>query len=311
MSDRQPRRRVRNVAGRAGAGPCSETGRPRPLQHQQRKFVAKPLGWLAAVIGTAITTVLVTTLTSIPAQLVDPKGLGDAVRGGPDISVVVQPINDTGSYSMAVPGRWDPPFNDIARRHVDANTAQLLVDEGRKAGGSAVSYLRVRLLLEGHRNQQIQIVDLVITDLQTAPPVRGTLVDLSEEGGSENQQLVFNLDEKIPHALDATAKDAEKSSYFTNKSISLGDNEQVVLLTQFNARRGTSMLFNLSLKYVVGGENRSLSIDNGHQPFRVTATSCSTEKKGQTDYDRIYTVADSTLTKIDPGVIETTRVDCA
>jgi len=233
-------------------------------------------------------------LTSIPAQVLDSRELGDAVRRGDDVAVTVEQINDDGFYSMALPARWDLPVGDPIRTHVDSDSAVALARSEQAAGAYAVPYLRLRLVLEGRRNQQIQITNLEVSDFQIGPPVRGTLVGLSEEGGNNNQQVVFNLDDPIPRALDAEADAATNDkSYFQNKSISLNDREQVVLLAQFNARRDASAQFALTLRYMIGGETRSLKIDNNDRPFRVTAPSCSERGADSVDYDHAYSMVET------------------
>jgi hypothetical protein len=121
--------------------------------------------------------------------------------------------------------------------------------------------------------------------------MNGTLVDVHEEGGNNNQQIVYNLSSPFPRALDPTVKDSSQNAYFKNKGISLNDKEQIILLAQFDARKGASSSFDLSLQYTIGGQQRSLAIDDHGHPFRVTAPSCSRSEPGALDYRRVYQIA--------------------
>jgi hypothetical protein len=283
------RRRQRN-GQRGGQPPPGGQSAPGGL----RRLAARPVTWVAATLVTAVTGITVAVLTSIPSQIVDERKLGDSVRGGDDIAVTVDHVNDDGFFSMAFPSRWDLAPEDPVRSAVDTDSATALVAKERDAGAYPVPYLRIRLILEGRRNQQIQITDLAVTDLQFAPAFRGTLVALSQEGATDNQQVAFDLDDAIPRAMDAGAGgDGRAKTYFQSRSISLADREQVVLLAQINPRRDTSATFNLSLRYTIGGESRSVTIDDGSRPFRVTAPSCARHGGTSVDYDRAYTMVET------------------
>src|SRR4051794_14709603 len=168
------RRRPSTVRRIAGARTATR-GTVTPSHGPLRRLASKPVTWIVATVATAITSVLVTTLTSIPAQVLDRREFGDSVRGGDDVAVTVDEINDDDFYSVALPTRWDLPADDPIRTHVDSDTAAALVRSEQAAGASPVPYLRLRLVLEGRRNQKIKITNQEISDLQIGPPVRGTL----------------------------------------------------------------------------------------------------------------------------------------
>jgi hypothetical protein len=114
-----------------------------------RRLVSRPITWVAAALVTAATSVLVALFTAIPSQLVDERKLGDSVRGGDDIAVTVDQINDNGFYSMAFPGRWDLAPGDPMRAAIDADSALALVREERNSGAYPVPSLRIRRLTPG------------------------------------------------------------------------------------------------------------------------------------------------------------------
>lgn len=289
--------------------------RPRRASRETavRRVLSKPATWIAATAVTAVTGVVVTLLSSVPSQVVDDRKLGDAIRGGADIAVTVTEVNDDGFYSMAFAGRWDPAPDDPIRSQVDSDAALRLVRQERAAGAVPVPYLRVRLILEGRRNQQIQITDLGVTGSRIGPPARGTLVGLSEEGGTDNEEIIFDLGDAIPIAVDAKAgADAADRGYFRRRSVSLTDREQVVMLARFTARRNTSAQFDLRLDYTIGGQARQQLVDNDGRHFRVSAPSCASR---HLDYDHAYLMTETTnglglLAAPDPHHVTSPKLSC-
>ncbi len=274
-------RRRRQVAGRAASS------QPRASSAGQR-FIKRPAAWVIGGIVAAASVILVSILTSIPAQIVDIRALGDLLRIGDDIRVTTDIVNDDGNYTMAVPGRYDLSLEDPLRREVDVESALSFVQRTRDAGGYDVDRLRVRVVLEGRRNQQIQITDLALSDVQTMEAVGGTLLTLHSEGDSDNQQIVYDLSDPLPRARELREDGSLGDFYFKNNTISLIDGEQVVVLAQFNAKPSTATEFTLRLRYSMGGGARSMVIDNDGLPFKVTSVSCREPDTYYSAYDHAY-----------------------
>jgi len=213
------------------------------------------------------------------------------VRAGDDIGVTAEAINDDQFFTMAMPMGWDLPADDTTRSHVDSQTAAALVAQERVSGGYSTPYLRLRIVLEGRRNQPIQVTDLVPTNIHMGPPINGTLVAISAEGGHQNQQVVFDLANPVGSAQDATLGDSP-GPYFKNKTVSLADKEQVILTAQFNSRPGTATDFDLTLQYTLGGSQKTLTFNDHGQPFHVTSPSCSGASDGSFDYRQVYSMED-------------------
>lgn len=257
-------------------------------QNWWKKAVRRPLSWLLAGAVAASTGVLIATLTSIPAQLVDVPALEDSIRSGQDIQATVDILNDDGSWTMAHPGRYDLASDDPLLRGVSERAADTLVRKMRLAGGMDVNRLRVRILFEGRRSQEIQIVNVGLTDIERLPPVRGTLVDLGYQGsGVAHQQIAFDLNDPLPAARKLDPDGKVGDPYFKNYSISLHDREQVILLVNLRVRNQTAK-FRLKADYLIGGEMRSIRIDHNGVPFQVTSVVCNPDGSETGDYYHAY-----------------------
>jgi hypothetical protein len=224
----------------------------------------------------------------------DYQALGDAVRNGDDIRVTVDVVNDDGYYTIAIPERWTLPAESPLTRTLSGEAAMELMSTVRTSGGFDVDRLRVRLLFEGRRNQQIRITDLVVTNARAVPTVSGTLINLQEEGGVGSIEVLFDLDDPLPEAripelnpngAGVTAGDP----YFSKNTISLSDREQVVVMPEFWPAGGHASEFEISVQYTIGGERRNFTIDNNGQPFRISPLNCRAGAE-EPIYDRIYGV---------------------
>jgi hypothetical protein len=239
-----------------------------------------------------VAAILTATLTFIPQQLVDNQALGDAVRNGDDLRVTVDVVNDDGDYTIATPETWSLPPDNPLNQHVSSDAALQLMSTIRTHGGFDVGRLRVRLLLEGRRNQQIRVTDIVVTNSKDIATVSGTLVNLHEEGGDGSIEVLFDLNDPLPGARIPEPNPngpglVAGNPYFSQNTISLNDREQVVVVPEVRPAANHASEFELSVRYTIGGERRSMTIDNNGQPFRVTPLSC---RAGAIDpvYDRIY-----------------------
>jgi hypothetical protein len=159
----KPQRIAGQVRGRADSVTSSLRSGP---QRDRRRASAT---WLIAILGTVISTILATTLTAIPGQILNLQRIGDWFRGGEDVVIAADSINDDSNFAMAFPEIWDPPAGDPTSANLDVQVAERLVGEERAAGAYALYDLRVRIVLEGNRNEQIQITDLIVTNMHVGP----------------------------------------------------------------------------------------------------------------------------------------------
>jgi hypothetical protein len=251
--------------------------------------------WLAGLVLAAVATVLSGTLTSVLGHLFDSRSVADRLAGGDDIAVTVAVVHDDSNFTTALAGRYDIPSDDPSRTDLTAGVAAQLTDRLRARGGYAAPYLRLRILLEGRRSQQIQVTDLAIIDLRSGPAPRGTLVHIPPQGGGAITQLAYDLSDPFPVAQAVREDRPTGQPYFLGNGISLADQEQVPLTAQLVAEPGASEEFRLQLRYTLGGRGKTRTIDDHGRPFRVAALNCSRSADGSTvlSYDSAYLMTGS------------------
>jgi len=146
----------------------------------------------------------------------------------------------------------------------------------RETGGADIQNLTIRVIVEGHRNQQIRILNVRPLLLARATPLKGTLFfSPPQEGSPSTLRMMFNLDEPTPVAHESIQN--EKDGYmpkpgppfFENSTITLNDGEQQVLMIRTKAEQHY-VAFNLAIDYRIGDYNKTLVISNHGQPFRIT-----------------------------------------
>jgi hypothetical protein len=251
--------------------------------------------WLAGLVVAALATVLSGTLTSVLGHLFDSRAVEDRLAGGEDIAVTVAVVHDDSNFTTALTGRYDIPPDDPSRADLTAGEAAQLADRLTASGGYAVPYLRLRILLEGRRSQQIQVTDLAIIGLRSGPAPRGTLVHIPPQGGGAITQLAYDLSDPLPVAQAVGEDGPTGHPYFVGNGISLADREQAPLTAQLIAKPGASEEFRLQLRYTLGGRAKTQSIDDHGRPFRVAALNCSRAPDGSPvlSYDSAYLMTGS------------------
>jgi len=292
------RGRPRDLRSRPVAGRGRSNNSSPPTGKRQRRrtwLVAKPFGWALAVIGTAVSGVLVAALTAIPGQVIDDSSLGDRIRRGPDILVSAEAINDDGNYTIATNGPYDIPMGAKVRNSFDLQEMLSLLRSVRSVGGFDVGRLRIRLILQGNRNRQIQVTGLEVSDVEQLPVVRGTLIQANAQGGVKNERVVFDLSDDLPRARIVRDDGSVGGSYFAERSISLQDREQVVLLSEFRSRATSATKFRLRINYIIDGQDRAATIDDQGRKFAVTPPSCNQPGSHTGGYDKAYVSNGSSL----------------
>lgn len=257
-----------------------------------REIVRRPVTWVIAVALAAVATMVTGILTALPGQVLDRRAIGDSVRTGDDIRTTTAIIHgDDQGYSMAMPNPYTPTSTQQELlRNTNADKATEFARQLRAAGGADLDVLTLRLLLEGRRNQEIRIVDIAPVNIKKERPFAGALFYLPPQAGAPNLQLMFNMDESFPQAREPVFDQSRNKSVpgglvFTKTSIALPDTRQELVIGRFVTER-SSISFALRLTYLIGGEQRAMTIDNQGRPFLVTARSCDPSRRSI--YARAY-----------------------
>jgi hypothetical protein len=144
----------------------------------------------------------------------------------------------------------------------------------RAAGGVNVGKLTIRVVLEGHRNQQIRILDIHPVVVEKTQPLAGTLFSAPPQGGSATMRMIIDFDQPNPIAREVLQNSDPLDPkggqpFFYNTTISLNDREQQVLFIRTRVER-YYVAFILQIDYRIGDENKTIQITDQGQPFRIT-----------------------------------------
>jgi hypothetical protein len=258
---------------------------------RRRRGVRRPVAWFAATVLTTLGALVAQVLTGIPGQLLDVQAWADRLRTGDDMDYSVNLESNSYSLMVATPSRFElAPDNRMLNGDLGLDATRQLFDDVMNAGGYVIYQLEVQVLLEGRRNQQIQIVGVNVVDIRSGPPVKGTYFESSEGGGEPHEMLAFDLSENAPVARKTTQDGTPGQPYFEDTGISLKDREQVALTARFSYRPDAAVEFRLRIEYVIGGKSKQMMIDNSGSPFRVSSWHCS-DRQGAAvlDYESAYT----------------------
>jgi hypothetical protein len=264
-----------------GRSPPPAVERPGSARRGVAALLRRPARWLVGVVVGAVAILATGILTGIPGQLLDVPAIKDRLRSGPDLSVTAETVYlDDEGRSFATPRGVEPGAQlRRALRQPGAAASPDLVTKLRAAGGVSFAVLTLRLILEGRRNQQVDILDIRPdpASLRRAAPLAGTLFHVSAQGGSATLRMLVNLDEPVPVAREprldsATETQRPGAPFFENTTISLQDRErQVVVLRALTERYDAT--FRLRITYRIGDSDKVVLVDDGGRPFQVTAPS--------------------------------------
>jgi hypothetical protein len=260
-----------SVAGRPG--PPRTTPRNPGQANRLRRWLRRPATWLITIVSGAIGLLLTQIITGLPAQFVDPDWVKDLLRRGPEVVVAAKVVDrDANGFSMVVPGDYqlDPKYQSMVGAAADAEFGRDLYE----AGGVRMSPVTLELVVTGRRNQEIRILDISPVVLKRTDPLGGKAFLLPGQGESANLEMVIDFDASNPIARESAgepdgAEPRLGEPYFNNHTITLRDNEQVALAIPVRVAR-YYVEFDLKFDYLVGTEEKSLTVDNDGQHFRVT-----------------------------------------
>ncbi len=119
---------------------------------------------------------------------------------------------------------------------------------------------------------------------QCGRPLDGTLF-YNPPGGASDEiiRLYFDLDKPRPRAQMLKGFDP-KGDYFSLRTVSLKRDEDMVFLI-YAATSKHSCSFSLALDVLADGRQRTVTVTNHGQPFRVTALYTKKDKDGDADVD--------------------------
>lgn len=293
--------------------PPSAPSAPAPSRAQRSRARRLAL-WGGGLVISAIGALVVASLTSLPGQIFDLDAAKDRIRPGDDLAVRVDVLHlDDQGFSMVAPGDHPPTEAELAAlRSFDLERVEQLSAGLRRRGWFELEQLTLRLALQGRSNQEVEIVDIRPTQLVRTPPIRGTLSYLPPQEGAATISLLLNTDETRPAMRAVTGIDEwgqiPGEPFFETMTISLADRERDVAVIRASAQH-TAVRFKLELDYLLGGELKSIVIDDGGRPFRITPLNCVA--RGVASYRAVYNFgvpeADPASWQInDPQIVEQT-----
>ncbi|WP_255953537.1 hypothetical protein [Streptomyces odontomachi] len=221
----------------------------------------------------ALATVFSGWIAAIPAQLTDPEAAKDRIRSGSDFSLAVDIVRlDDEGKNAAFRGDFRPTAAERAMLSRPGAAATPAFDRLMHTRGAvSVDDLTVRLTLTGHRNQQINILDIRPAIVERTAPLSGTFFCVPPQGGVSTMTMVFDMDRPSPLARDAEVT-ALGRPFFGRRTITLHDREQrVVIARAFTADHYVA--FRLNVTYMLGDKKKHTVIDDHGKPFQVTAIS--------------------------------------
>jgi hypothetical protein len=247
--------------------------------------------WAGGLIVSAIAALAVASLTSLPGQLFDLDAAKDRLRPGDDLAVRVDVLHlDDQGFSMVAPTDAQPTEAELAAiRSFDLERIEQLSASFRRRGWFELEQLTLRLALQGPSNQEVEIVDIRPIELERTPLLSGTLSYLPPQEGAASIALLLNTDELRPVMRAVAGVDewgqVPGEPYFETTTISLADRERDVVVIRASAQH-TAVRFKLRLDYLLGGELKTIVIDDEGRPFRITPLNCVA--RGVATYQAVY-----------------------
>jgi hypothetical protein len=273
--------------------PYTLGGRPAKLREDRR--LRKAAIWLAGLVVTAAGVIITSAIQNATEQVVDVPAIKDAVRPGSDIRVRTAIVFTDHSRLRVMPGEFV----------LDPKAAAGLSQPGSAASpvyGSIVRQgidyrmMKLRLLLEGRRAEEVRIIDIVPEVIERKDPTQGTFFDVPPQGVDDDINLDLDLDS--PNLVLLTAGSNPGPPFFESKTISLKDREQVVLQIHVVAQM-YYYSYRFKIIYFIGGEKREQIVSNGNMPFEITGPRCTPDRKALS-YKTVYALQDDFSVKLAP-----------
>jgi hypothetical protein len=254
----------------------SSRNTPSSKNKRKQKRLRKGLYWATGIAGTAIISLIVTSIIpQVLGQVVNGAKIKDAIRRGPDVIIKEGLYYPYGGNitPVVIPGNYHPS-SELVRAlsktgGMDSPVAKKQIGE---ADGVDLQDIFIRLILQGNRNEPVNILNVYPVNLRRTEPLNGVLFNIpGAQGEISNIKMNFNLDQLSPHALTVINNDvATNQPFFESHSISLVDGEQAVLVIQATTYCYDAS-FDLAVNYMVGGATHTDVVSNRGRPFQVSA----------------------------------------
>jgi hypothetical protein len=141
----------------------------------------------------------------------------------------------------------------------------------RANGGVDPNVVFIQLVVTGNRNHKIRIIDMQAHGT-CGPPLTGTMMESQPAGGDNSIFIGFDLDKRDPEAkIFHPTAGGFGGYYFRGKTVSLEPHEQQTFEIAGVSTR-YYCTFNIELTVLDGHKQVIETIQNGHQPFKVSGT---------------------------------------
>jgi hypothetical protein len=255
----------------------------------------RPFRWLAAGVAALVIAVLVIFRDVLLDEVLPRDELGDNVRqhqGKSALGIVrvekTQLEDEYKTFSRPDEYHLSPEDEEIIQDIFDSRSGPII--ERAQAGSLSPGRSTWKIYLRGQRNQGLRILDMQVVDVVREPPLAGTLFSIPPQGSEDSEVMGVNLDEFEPIVRAARVADSVQfgGPYFPEKSISLADDEEMVIVLRGVTKKNT-VSFKLRVDYQVGDRRESAEISDNGKPFRLTAYNCDDD--GALDYRSYYSLS--------------------
>jgi hypothetical protein len=154
----------------------------------------------------------------------------------------------------------------------DARDCDTLMTKAKAAGAADVERLTARLTLEGGTRHDVSIVDMRARIRKREPTFGGASILCASAGAVGGIGILFDLDDQHPVALKLTDGDALTTAgpYFAGGDIiNLAKSETLGFEVVGTSTRNY-VEWEIQADVIIDGKERTVTIDNHGQPFRVT-----------------------------------------
>jgi hypothetical protein len=246
----------------------ADSRRPGWWQRSRKWVVGAILAGLAASIVTAVSVVVSETGSAIWRQI------------NPEPALRVDAAGDLTSFQRVA--LFPPEFVLPATvSELDAPPGQTRSYEEREEwatahGGVRANLMEVQVTVTGNADQPVLLTNLRVDVLQRRPPLSGTHVTYGPIGEPVTERfLAVNLDERPP-AISHSADERPRSDSNLQPDpidfpyqVQRGDIEVFYL---YVTTETCDCDWNAELFYSIGGEQRTVIVQDGDRPFRLTAS---------------------------------------
>lgn len=232
-------------------------------------------------------------LFTVAAVTLEMRNHSPAAQAGTDLAVSARIIDrDANGLSTVVPGNYVPPIQFFDQ--VGAVTDPAFADALYAAGGVRIPPVNLEIVLTGQVDRELRILDIEPVIVNRTDPLDGSYFMLGSQSQTNNIEMAVNFDDPKPIARVVTKKTPNGvpvelgGPYFDQHKIALKRGEREVVhmplrVTKYNVE------FDLKIVYADGDSEKSLSLDNGGNHFRITGMRLGADSESLPPYQNIYT----------------------